>query len=194
LPAPAGRGDVKVRAKESTANNISLSLGEYLEDYGDPSTWDTQGLSKWAMSAFRVNLSPGRIKQQSPEEIEEQLIAAAAEQIDKKDYSPLIEFLKDDFAVAVRLGRQKRPPARRGTAQELKPSRRAMVAGDARGGRRDRVPCRVRRAWPTDSRQRLWIRGVGEWANRKYNAGLRRADSERQAEIYNQPLQPGEFQ
>jgi len=90
---------IKERAKESTANNISLSIGEYLEDYADPTTWDTSGLSKWAMSAFQVNLSPGKIKQQSPEEIEEQLTAAAAEQIDRKDRSQLIEFLKDDFGV-----------------------------------------------------------------------------------------------
>ena len=35
----------------------------------------------------------------TPEEIEEQLIAAAAEQIDKKDCSQIEEFLKEDFAV-----------------------------------------------------------------------------------------------
>jgi len=90
---------IKERARESTANNISLSLGEYLEDYNDESTWDTSGLSKWAMNAFRVNLSPGKIKQQSPEEIEEQLTAAAVEQIDRKDCSQIVEFLQDDFAV-----------------------------------------------------------------------------------------------
>ena len=90
---------IKDRAKEGTASNISLSIGEYLEDYGDPTTWDTSGLSKWAMSAFQVNLSPGKIKQQKPEEIEEQLTAAAAEQIDRKDCSQIIEFLKDDLGV-----------------------------------------------------------------------------------------------
>ncbi len=90
---------IKQQAKDNAANNISLSMGEYLEDYSDPRSWDIAGLCKWAMSAFRVSLSPGKIKHQSPEEIEEQLISAAAEQIDKKDCSQLIEFLKDDFAV-----------------------------------------------------------------------------------------------
>jgi preprotein translocase subunit SecA len=90
---------IKARAKDSTASNISLSIGEYLEDYNDPTTWDTSGLSKWAMSSFQVNLSPGKMKQQKPEEIEEQLAAAAAEQIDKKDCSQIIEFLNDDFGV-----------------------------------------------------------------------------------------------
>ncbi|HUU17395.1 MAG TPA: preprotein translocase subunit SecA [Sedimentisphaerales bacterium] len=88
---------IKQRSKDNAANNISLSMGEYLEDYSNPQTWDIAGLCKWAMSAFQVSLSPGKIKHQSPEEIEEQLISAAAEQIDKKDCSQLIEFLKDDF-------------------------------------------------------------------------------------------------
>lgn len=90
---------IKDQAKNSTANEISLSMGEYLEDYSDPGTWDIAGLCKWAMSAFRVSLSPAKVKQQQPEEIEQQLIAAAAEQIDKKDCSQLIDFFKEDFAV-----------------------------------------------------------------------------------------------
>ncbi len=89
---------IKQQAKDDAANNISLSLGEYLEDYEDPQSWDTAGLCKWAMSAFRVSLSPAKIKNQEPEEIEEQLISAAAEQIDKKDCSKLAEFLRKDFA------------------------------------------------------------------------------------------------
>ncbi|MHC4461231.1 MAG: preprotein translocase subunit SecA [Planctomycetota bacterium] len=90
---------IKQQAKDNAANDISLSMGEYLEDYGDPRSWDIAGLCKWAMSAFHVSLSPAKIKHQEPDEIEEQLISAAAEQIDKKDCSQLVEFLKPDFAV-----------------------------------------------------------------------------------------------
>jgi preprotein translocase subunit SecA len=90
---------IKEQAKDKTSNEISLSMGEYLEDYLDPRSWDIAGLCKWAMSAFSVNLSAAKIKTQEPEEIEEQLISAAAEQIDKKDCSQLTEFLKKDFAV-----------------------------------------------------------------------------------------------
>ena len=90
---------IKDRAKDNIANEISLSLGEYLEDYQDPKSWDVAGLCKWAMSSFAVSLSPGKVKTQTPEEIEEQLIAAAAGQIDRKDCSQLVEFLKEDFAV-----------------------------------------------------------------------------------------------
>ena len=90
---------IKEQAKDNTANEISLSMGEYLEDYSDRQSWDIAGLCKWAMSAFKVNLSSAKVKQQEPEEIEEQLISAAAEQIDKKDCSQLAEFLKEDFAI-----------------------------------------------------------------------------------------------
>jgi len=90
---------IKKQAKDNVANEISLTIGEYLEDYSDPQSWDIEGLSKWAMSAFRVSLSPGKIKDQQPEEVEKQLISASAEQIDKKDCSQLAEFLKEDFGL-----------------------------------------------------------------------------------------------
>ncbi len=89
---------IKQQAKDVVRNEISLSLGEYLEDYSDTSTWDIQGLCKWAMSAFKVNLSPSKVKYMSPEEIEQQLCDAAAEQVEKKDCSQIAEFLRDDFA------------------------------------------------------------------------------------------------
>jgi preprotein translocase subunit SecA len=88
---------VKDRAKESAGNDISLSLGEYMEDYEDPSTWDIAGLCKWAMSTFSVSLSPSKVKQLKQEDLEQQLIEAAQAQIEKKDCSILVEFLKPDF-------------------------------------------------------------------------------------------------
>jgi len=90
---------IKQQAKDNAANDISLSIGEYLEDYGDRRSWDIAGLCKWAMSAFRVSLSSAKVKTQEPEEIEEQLISSAGEQIDKKDCSQLAEFLREDFAL-----------------------------------------------------------------------------------------------
>jgi preprotein translocase subunit SecA len=90
---------IKSKAKESAGNDISLSIGEYLEDYEDQSTWDIPGLCKWAMSAFSVSLGANKVKQMTPEQLEEQLIAAAHEQIEKKDCSPVAEPLKPDFAI-----------------------------------------------------------------------------------------------
>jgi preprotein translocase subunit SecA len=89
----------KTRARDEAANNISMSLGEYLEDYEDKQSWDVQGLCRWAMSKFSVSLSAAKLRTQSAEQIEEQLITAAAEQIDKKDCSYLAEFLREGFGV-----------------------------------------------------------------------------------------------
>ncbi len=92
---------IKEKAADQVKNEISLSLGEYLEDYSDPSSWDANGLSKWAMSSFQVDIRSSKIRQMSPEEIESQLQDAAAEQIQKKDCSKLVEFMKPDFQVKV---------------------------------------------------------------------------------------------
>lgn len=92
---------IKDQAKDNAANTISISLGEYLEDYNDRQTWNIPDLCKWAMSAFSVGLTAGKIKHLEPEEIEQQLAEAAAEQLDKKDCSQLVEFLKDDFNLRI---------------------------------------------------------------------------------------------
>jgi preprotein translocase subunit SecA len=90
---------VKKNAKSEAANNISVTLGEYLEDFEDKSTWNIESLVKWAMSAFSVNLSGSKIRQMTAEEIEQSLIEASAEQIDKKDCSALPAFLDADFGI-----------------------------------------------------------------------------------------------
>ncbi len=90
---------VKERATKNVANEISVSLGEYLEDYADPKTWKIDALCKWAMSAFSVSLSASKLRNMSADEIEQTLADAAAEQVKKKDTSRLAEFLKDDYAI-----------------------------------------------------------------------------------------------
>jgi len=90
---------IKTTAKKNNANEISLSIGEYLEDYEDKSTWDIKGLCSWAMSSFSAGISEGKLRSLSPEEIEDIIITAASEQIDKKDSSQLTEFLEEDFSI-----------------------------------------------------------------------------------------------
>ena len=90
---------IKERAKKNTVNEIALSIGEYLEDYQDRSTWDIEGLRRWAMSAFGAGLSAGKLRHCEPEEIEQMLVTAASGQIDKKDCSQLDEFLRADFGI-----------------------------------------------------------------------------------------------
>ena len=90
---------IKDRARKNLSNEISVALGEYLEDYDDPQTWKIESLVKWAMSAFSVSLSAGKIRKMDADEIEETLIEAACEQVDKKDTDRLVEFLKEDYSL-----------------------------------------------------------------------------------------------
>ncbi len=89
---------IKERAIRNVSSTISLSMGEYLQDYDDVSTWDINGLCKWAMSSFSADVSASKVRNMTPDEIEEMIIEAASKQVNNKDCSDLVEFLKDDFA------------------------------------------------------------------------------------------------
>ncbi len=89
--------DLRNRAKEEAANTISMTLGEYMGEDIDRRQWDLRGLSSWAMSRFSVNLSQNRLRNMSPQEVEEQLVAAAGEKIDQADLTPTARFLREDF-------------------------------------------------------------------------------------------------
>jgi len=172
---------VKDRAKEAAANNITLSLGEYLEDYDDPESWDIQGLCKWAMSGFSVSLSPAKVKQQQPEEIEQQLISAAAEQIGKKDCSVLVEFLKPNFA-ARRFAEWARAKfgIRLDVSElaEIKPAQiREYVIEQTRSQYKKReieypVEFAMNMVFGPEGPNVYGYEALAEWANKKYNAGF----------------------
>jgi preprotein translocase subunit SecA len=90
---------MKKNAKSEAANNISITMGEYLEDFEDRNTWNIDALCKWAMSTFSVNLSGSKIRQMTAEQIEQNLIEASAEQLEKKNCSILTAFLDPDFGI-----------------------------------------------------------------------------------------------
>jgi len=172
---------IKERAKDSTANEISLSLGEYLEDYSNRRTWDISGLCKWAMSSFSVSLSPSKVRNQQPQEIEQQLIGASAEQIDKKDCSALMEFLRPDFALRtiVDWARAKfdiKLDIRR--LKELKPAQIKQILIDETGAKYKRreieypVEFAMSMVYGPQGTNVYAFETLAEWANRKYDAGL----------------------
>jgi preprotein translocase subunit SecA len=194
---------LKDGAKESAKNNVSLSLGEYLEDYDDPSTWDAAGLSKWAMSAFQVSLSAGKVRSQSPEELEEQLAAAAAEQIEKKDCAPLQEFLKDDFAVR-RLAEWARAKfdlkldVERLKELDAKQIRQLVLDETAQKYRRREIEYPVEfamsMAYGPQGANVYGFEALADWARRKYNADLSadRLQDAKPRDVHNQLMQLSE--
>jgi len=191
---------IKKQAKDNVANDISLSIGEYLEDYQDQQTWDIAGLAKWAMSAFHVSLSPAKIKHQSPEEIEGQLIAAAAEQIDKKDCSPLNEFLKEDFAVRTfaEWARSKFD-IKLDIAQlkELDASQISRILAEKTAAKYKQreieypVEFAMSMAYGPQGPNVYAYEALADWANKKYNAGLsvERIQNTKPRELHKQLLE-----
>ncbi len=172
---------IKQQAKENASNNISLSMGEYFEDYNDPQTWDISGLCKWAMSAFRVSLSPGKVKHQSPEDIEEQLISAAGEQIDKKDCSPLVDFVKQDFSISrlaewVRAKFDIRLNIDELTELSAAQIRRQLIEQTAAKYKQREIEYPVEfamnMAYGPQGPNVYAYEALATWANKKYNAGL----------------------
>ena len=172
---------IKERAKNSTADDITLTMGEYLEDYDDPQTWDIAGLCKWAMNAFHVNLSHAKVKEQSPEEIQEQLIAAAAEQVDKKDCSPLAEFIKKDFPVRRLAEWAKTKFDIKLDTEQLKDlnasqARQLLTEITAAKYKQREIEYPVEFAmnmvYGPQGTNVYAFQTLAEWANRKYNAGL----------------------
>ena len=172
---------IKDRAKSSVGNEISLSLGEYLEDYEDRNTWDVAGLCKWAMSSFKVSLSPNKVKDLAPEQIEEQLIAAACEQIEKKDCTIVAEFLKPDFAIGRLVEWARAKFDIKLDIGELKGARieqvQSLVSEQTKAKYRRReieypVEFAMNMVYGPQGPNVYGFEALAGWANRKYNAGF----------------------
>ncbi len=90
---------IRTQARAEAETNLAATMGEFVgEDEDDTKTWDTKGLSSWAMSRFGVNLSQSQIRKSTPEALEEQLRVAAVEQIDHRDTTGLERYLEPLFA------------------------------------------------------------------------------------------------
>jgi preprotein translocase subunit SecA len=173
--------EIKKQAREAAANNISLSIGEFLEDYEDQSTWDVQGLSKWAMSSFSVSLTPSKIKSLKPEDIEAQLTQAASEQVDKKDCSVLADFLKDGFALRTYAEWARAKFDVRLDANELKELSNKEIEQLLRN-RIDEKYTQREIEYPVEFAMNMvygpqgpniyGFETLAAWANKKYNAGM----------------------
>ena len=95
---PSLQADLRDLAKDEAVNNISMTLGEYMDPDVDRREWDLRGLSGWAMSRFGVNLAQNQLRKMQPQEVDKALTAAAFEQIDKADLSGAAQFLQPNFA------------------------------------------------------------------------------------------------
>ena len=90
---------IKGQARNEAETNLPTTIGEFTgEDEDDTKSWDTRGLSSWAMSRFGVNLSQAQIRRSTPKDLEEQLRTAAIDQIERRDCSGIARYLEPLYA------------------------------------------------------------------------------------------------
>jgi preprotein translocase subunit SecA len=92
---------IRDKAKDNARDIITTTIGEYVDEEADKKEWDLKGLSSWAMSTFRANISQNQLRQMELDEMVEALVSGAEEQIDKHDLTDLQRFMDP------RLGRRR---------------------------------------------------------------------------------------
>ncbi|MGC9454427.1 MAG: preprotein translocase subunit SecA [Phycisphaerae bacterium] len=175
-------GQLRKLARDEVVENISVTLGEYMEAGTDATQWDVRGLSGWAMSRFGVNFSQNQLRKMTSDEVEEQLTAAAVEKIEEMDLTPAARFLEEDFP-AESLADWARNKfgidvnAEDFSAENPDGARAYLWEKVLEAYRRREVEYPVEHAMEMTIGQagagNIWaMNALADWANRKYEAGL----------------------
>ncbi len=79
--------------------NIQRTFGEYVDLEADPEEWDVRGLASWA-AQYGLTLTQNQIRKTDPNELLEQIIAAAEHKVQTQDLAPLEQYVDPLFAKA----------------------------------------------------------------------------------------------
>ena len=85
-------------AQDDAAEQIGVTLGEYIFEDAAPSEWDLKGLCSWAKREYDVNLSQNQLRKMNAREIEDSILEAARERIENADLSGVGPLLERDCA------------------------------------------------------------------------------------------------
>jgi len=88
---------LRVGAKEEAASVIRTTMGEFMPDDGDPSSWDFKALADWANATFHGDVRVSELQDKSRHEIFERIESAAAGHIDQVDISPTDQYLVPEY-------------------------------------------------------------------------------------------------
>ncbi|HZL35916.1 MAG TPA: SEC-C metal-binding domain-containing protein [Tepidisphaeraceae bacterium] len=91
---------IKDQARAEAETTISSTLEEFMGegDSDNTDSWDTRGLSSWAMSRFSVSLPQSQIRQMTATQVAQRLRDTAIEQIEKRDVNGVLKFLEPLYA------------------------------------------------------------------------------------------------
>ncbi len=95
---PTLEAELRELTKDEAYQTIAMTLGEYMDEETDSRQWDIRGLSSWAKSRFGVDISQNQLRKMNPSQVEEVLGQAAAERVDKLEFTGLATMLEPDFA------------------------------------------------------------------------------------------------
>ena len=88
----------KQKAKGDVGETIHSTLNEFMgEDRGDKSGWDPNSIQDWARRRYGVELTIKEIKESDADDLEDRLVEAAAEQIDRVDTAAVKPFLEPAY-------------------------------------------------------------------------------------------------
>ena len=89
---------LKAKAKNQVADTLRSELAEFIgEEHDDPESWDVRSIKSWAMSRFSVSLTERQIRESNVRDLEDELVDAADERIDRVDTAAIKPMLEVDF-------------------------------------------------------------------------------------------------
>lgn len=88
---------IRTEAKYEARNQITMTVGEYMDPDLDPKQWDIRGLARWAETRFGSKMTQNQLRNMSLEEVQEHLIEASEKKIDDFDLRPIERYMDLDF-------------------------------------------------------------------------------------------------
>ena len=88
---------LKRAAGDEIRHTVAIELGEHIDEEEEQSKWDLKGVSRWAMSRFKVNISQGHLRKMTVEDIQEEVAVAAMKNVEDVDCSELKDILAEGF-------------------------------------------------------------------------------------------------
>ncbi|MCK6455037.1 MAG: SEC-C domain-containing protein [Phycisphaerae bacterium] len=95
---------IRRAAMDEARNQITITVGEYMDAEVDRDQWDIRGLARWAETRFGSAISQNQLRKMSPDEVEAALLEQAEKRIAEADLAALERFLDPGFARESLLG------------------------------------------------------------------------------------------
>ncbi len=88
---------IRERATAEISEDITNSIGEYIDAEVPPSEWDVNGLLGWAQGRFGAKATQNQLRRMDPDEMEEFLLEAAKAHYESVDLTPIQPYLDPEY-------------------------------------------------------------------------------------------------